>query len=80
MENKKFLAGEKFGPPKDLGKVIRVLNNYICWAEVMLGGECPHLLQVVRPRDTLDEDQDELGPVLDKYLLMSILWKVHKDA
>jgi hypothetical protein len=79
-DNKKFMAGQKFGPPKDLGEVIRILNNYICWVEVMFGCECPHLLQVVRIRDTLDEDQDELGPVLNKYLLMSILWKVHEDA
>jgi hypothetical protein len=79
-DNKKFLAGQKFGPPKDLGEVIRILNNYICWVEVMFGCECPHLLQVVRIRDTLDEDQDELGPALNKYLLMSILWRVHEDA
>ena len=79
-DNKKFMAGQKFGPPKDLSEVIRILNNYICWVEVMFGGECPHLLQVVRIRNTLDEDQDELGPALNKYLLMSILWKVHEDA
>ena len=79
-KNRKFLAGQKFSPPKNLGKVIRILNNYICWVEVMFGCGCPCLLQVVRLRDTLDKDQDRLEPALNKYLLMSILWKVHKDA
>ena len=66
-ENRKFLAGHKFGRLKDLGKVIRILNNYICWVEVMFGCECSHLLQVKGLRDTLDEDQYKLGPDLNKY-------------
>jgi hypothetical protein len=44
----------------------------------MFGCKCPHLLQVLRLRDTLNEDQDGLEPALNKYLLISILWKVHE--
>ena len=79
-DNKKFLAGQKFVPPKKLEEVIRVLNNYICWLEVMFGNVCPHLLQVVRLRDTLDDNQDVLEPAQDKYLLLTVLWRVHEDA
>ena len=55
-ENKKFMAGQKFTPPKTLNEVIRILNNYICWLEVMFGSGCPHSLQVMRLRDVLDEN------------------------
>ena len=79
-ENRKFLAGQKFVPPKKLEEAIRVLNNYICWLEVMFGSVCPHLLQVVRLRDALDDNHDVLDPALNKYLLLTILWRVHEDA
>jgi hypothetical protein len=79
-ENRKFQAGQKFVPPKKLDKAIQVLYNYICWLEVMFGYVCPHLLQVVRLRDALDDNQDVLDLALDKYLLLTILWRVHKDA
>ena len=79
-ENRKFLAGQKFIPPKKLGEVIRVLNNYIVWLDVMFGSVCPHLLQVMRLRDALDDNQDILEPAFDKYLLMTILWRMHEDA
>jgi hypothetical protein len=46
-DNKKHLAGQKFAPPKSLHELIRVLNNYICWIEVMFRSNCKHLIQVV---------------------------------
>ena len=46
----------------------------------MFGSGCPHLLQVVRLRDALDKNKDIMEPALNKYLLMSVLWKVHKDS
>ncbi len=79
-DNRKFLAGQKFSPPTTLTEVVRVLNNYICWLEVMFGGDCPHLLLVVRLRDALDKNEDTLEPALDRYLRLTILWKVHEDA
>ena len=79
-DNRKFSAGNKFIPAKDLNELIRVLNNYICWLEVMFGSQCPHLLLVVRLRDVLDENQDALEPLLDRHLRLSVLWKVHEDA
>jgi hypothetical protein len=78
--NKKFLAEQKFNPPKELSELIRVLNNYICWTEVMFGNHCPHLLLIVRLQDVLDKNQDILKPVLDKHLLMTILWRAHEDS
>ena len=79
-DNKKFLAGQKFIPPKNLAEVIRNLNNYICWAGVMVGSDCPHLLMVVKLRDALDDNEDALDLAMCRYLRMSILWKVHEDA
>jgi hypothetical protein len=61
-DNKKFLAGQKFNPPKELSELIQVLNNYICWTENMFGNQFPHLLLVVRLRDVLDKIQDILKP------------------
>jgi hypothetical protein len=72
-ENEKFLAGQKFSPPKNLGEVIRILNNYIVWLEVLFESICPHLIQVVRLRDAIDENEDTLEPALDKYLLLTTL-------
>jgi hypothetical protein len=46
----------------------------------MFGGDCPHLLMVVRLRDALDDNEDALEVALCRYLRMSILWKVHEDA
>ena len=79
-DNKKYLAGQKFAPPKSLHEVIRVINNYICWLEVMFGSNCRHLIQVVQLRDSLDENKEELELAMCRYLRLSILWKVHKDA
>ena len=79
-ENKKHLAGNRFTPPKTVQEVIRVLNNYICWLEVMFGGNCRHLAQVILLRDALDDNEEELELALDKHLRLSILWKVHEDA
>jgi hypothetical protein len=79
-DNKKYLAGQRFLPPTSLVGVLRNLNNYICWTESMFGGDCPHLLMVVRLRDALDDNEDALEVALCRYLRMSILWKVHEDA
>jgi hypothetical protein len=79
-DNKKFLSGQKFAPPKSLSEVIRVLNNYIVWLEVLFGSYCSHLIQVIRLRDALDDNEEELELALCRYLRLSILWKVHVDA
>jgi hypothetical protein len=79
-DNKKYLAGQRFLPPTSLVGVLRNLNNYICWTESMFGGDCPHLLMVVRLRDALDDNEDALEVALCRYLRMSILWKVHEDS
>ena len=79
-DNKNFLSGKKFLPPKSLSEVIRVLNNYIVWLDVMFGSNCPHLIQVIRLRDALDENEIELELALCKHLRLSILWKIHVDA
>ena len=46
--------------------MIKYLNNYIVWLEVLVGDECSHLLAVMRLRDCLDENEERLGlePVL----------------
>ncbi len=67
-DNKKHLTGQRFALPKSLLEVIRVLNNYICWMEVMFGSSCKHLLQVLRLRDALDENEEELELALCKFL------------
>ena len=53
-------------PPESLQEVIKYLNNYIVWLEVLVGDECSHLLAVMRLRDCLDENEERLGlePVL----------------
>ena len=79
-DSRKHLTGQKFEPPKSVHEVIRVLNNYICWLEVMFGSECRHLLQVVRLRDSLDDNEEELELAMCKFLRLSILWKVHEDS
>lgn len=59
-ESRKHLLGHKCAPPKTLREVIQVLNNYICWLEVMFGSNCPHLRAVVRLRDVLDIGEERL--------------------
>jgi hypothetical protein len=60
--------------------VIKYLNNYIVWLEVLVGDGCLHLLAVIRLRDCLDENEERLEPVLTEHLLLTILWRVHEDA
>ena len=79
-DTRKQLQGQKVPPPESLREVIRYLNNYIVWLEVLVGDECPHLLEVVRLRDCLDENEERLEPVLLEHLLLTILWRVHEDA
>jgi hypothetical protein len=74
------MQGTKAPPPKSLQNAINHLNNYVGWLEVLVGDECSHLLAVMRLRDCLDENEERLEPVLTNRLLLTILWKVHKDA
>jgi hypothetical protein len=59
-DNKRFLVGKKFSPPKDITDTLKVLNNYICWLEILFGCQCPHLLMVIKLRDAIFEHEDEL--------------------
>ena len=59
-DNKRFLAGKKFSPPKDITNTLKVLNNYICWLEILFGCKCPHLLMVIKLRDTIFVHKDNL--------------------
>jgi hypothetical protein len=79
-DNKKFMAGRKFTPPNKISDVIKSLNNYVLWIEVLFGSWCPHLLMVTKLRDVLYDLEEDLDRALDKYLCLTILWKVHEDA
>ena len=79
-DTKKQLQGSKVVAPESLREVIRYLNNYVVWLEVLAGDECSHLLEVIRLRDGLDENEERLEPVLTDHLLLTVLWRVHEDA
>ena len=79
-ESKKQLQGQRVPPPEFLREVIKYLNNYVVWLEVLVGDECSHLLAAVRLRNCLDDNEERLEPVLTKHLLLTILWRVHEDA
>jgi len=79
-DTKKQLQGSKVVAPESLREVIKYLNNYIVWLEVLVGDECLHLLAIIRLRDCLDENEERLEPVLTDHLLLTILWRVHEDA
>jgi len=79
-DNKQFPAGKRFTPPRNISDVLKVLNNYICWVGVVFGDWCPHLLMVIRLRDTLCDLESELEFSLDRHLCLTLLWRVHEDA
>jgi hypothetical protein len=76
----KQLQGQKVPPPESLREVVKYLNNYIVWLEFLVGDECLHLLEVVRLRDSLDENEERLEPVLLEHLLLTILWRVRSSS
>jgi hypothetical protein len=73
-DNKRFLAGTRFTPPRNVRDVLKVINNYICWVGAMFGDWCPHLLMVIQLRDTLYDLESDLDFSLDRHLCLTLLW------
>jgi hypothetical protein len=77
---RKHVTGTKVELPTTFVGLIRVLNNNSCLVEVLFGGECDHLAQVLAIRGGLEDHEMVLDTRLTPSLILHLMWRIHYDA